>query len=184
MSEAQKKIQPGDTVHVLTTISVPTGDIFAGSFMPERGTEFEVSAAMIEAARDRLGNPGWPALVHDEDGQLAKWGKVVFRAGPAPADLQRWTFGDPAWEEAREIARRAAHAETDPHRRAAALRLVHETYGAAPSTSKHTPAPRESYWAKQAEEQQARRILDGRRVTKSHYSGEDDFMFPAPNDGA
>ncbi len=132
-------VQDGDVIHAVSTgLNIPrTASLWGGlpSLSLTRGDRVVVTQAMIEAAIDRHGNPGWTALVHDPQRQIARWGRIHLAPGEPPADMQPWIYGDASWSEQREIARKAAWQEIDPQRRAAALEEVKRKFGPAPTTS-------------------------------------------------
>jgi hypothetical protein len=132
-------VQVGDVIHATATgMHLPrTTSLWGGppALQITRGDRIVVTEELIEASRDRNGNLTWPAMVHDEAAQLRRWGKIHLAPGEPPADMQPWIYGDASWSEAREVSRRAAWAETDPQRRAAALQKVTEVFGAPPTTS-------------------------------------------------
>lgn len=149
---AVRPLAPGDTVHCLKTgTTVHTGGQFmASGVVLTRGDNVVITQALLDANRNRLGEPVGVALAGDPQAQLAKWGELRFALGEAPADLRPWIVGDPNWAEQRERARRAAHRETDPDRRAEALSAVTRIYGAAPVTStSRTLGPDNAYEAQQ-----------------------------------
>jgi hypothetical protein len=166
-------VKPGDEITILTSgISVPSGDWLIGGTVMSRGDVFRVSPEQIAASHDRYGTPGGIMLAGDPEEQIRRWGVQRFHAGRL--DLDPWQRGDETWVEQREIARRAAHAEPDPERRAAALAAVHEKFGAGPSTSTHVPIKENGYWQRKGEEIEARRVRDGQvHRNFSSYSGED-----------
>ncbi|MFC7943088.1 hypothetical protein ACFUPZ_07500 [Microbacterium oxydans] len=132
-------VEAGDVVHATATgMHLPrTTSLWGGlpALPLTRGDRVVVTEEMIAADVDRNGNPGWTALVHDPDRQIARWGRVHLAPGEPPAGMQPWEHGDAEWSEQREIARKAAWSETDPKRRAEALQRVTEVYGAPPTTS-------------------------------------------------
>ena len=138
-NESAPITQAGDIIHAVATgMHLPrTTSLWGGApaVLLVRGQSITVTEDMIEASRDRHGNVTWPAMVHDEAAQLRRWGKIHIAPGEPPANMRPWIHGDPEWSEQREIARKAAWAETDPQRRAAALQRVTEVYGKAPTTS-------------------------------------------------
>lgn len=150
-------VRPADTFHCLTTgATIATGQGFLSTaHITKAGENIIVTQNMIDASYSASGR-SWMALIGDDSAQLAKWGEVRFRLGRAPEHVQTWTqYGDSDWKEQREQARQAAWAEPNPERRAAALRAVHEKFGAAPVTSttiSTTPDPS----IKLAEQQRAR----------------------------
>lgn len=148
----------GDVVHATATgMQLPrTTSLWGGppSLALTRGDRVVVTEEMIAADVDRHGNPGWTALVHDPDRQVARWGRVHLAPGEPPADMQPWEYGDAEWSEQREIARKAAWSETDPQRRAEALQRVNDVYGPPPTTSTITA----TYKMDRAYEEQEARI--------------------------
>lgn len=133
------RVKAGDVVHATATgMHLPrTTSLWGGvpALALTRGDRVVVTEEMIAADVDRNGNPGWTAMVHDPDRQVARWGRVHLAPGEPPADMQPWEYGDAEWSEQREIARKAAWSETDPKRRAEALQRVKQVYGAPPTTS-------------------------------------------------
>jgi hypothetical protein len=138
-ASAAPVVKPGDWVHSVDESGVmlpaSVGIFGTASVNLLRGDEIQVTEEMAAAARDRHGRPGWLALVHDDDAQIAKWGSVRLRPGRAPHTLAPWTYGSPAWSEARETARREAWGLPTAEARTAALAEVQRVYGAAPTTS-------------------------------------------------
>jgi hypothetical protein len=125
---------PGDQIHfVASGLSFAINAQTSGARTSERGMTITVTEALIEAATDRLGH-AWLDLVDDPAGQEARWGKEVFRRGPAPEGMVTWTYGSPEWSLARESARREAWAAPESQR-AEALAEVQRKYGDGPSTA-------------------------------------------------
>ncbi len=125
---------PGDRFHVLVSgFSIHTKPNSFSSSAPvlDRGATVCVTHDLLDAAKDRLGNPGWPALLHDPEGQRARYGDVVIAPGPFPSDAEPWIYGDPTWAEEREQARRNAWAVADPRERNTALAAVEARFGPA-----------------------------------------------------
>lgn len=137
--ESIQLVKVGDVVHATATgMHLPrTTSLWGGvpALALTRGDRIVVTEEMVAADVDRNGNPGWTALVHNPDRQIARWGRVHLAPGEPPADMQPWEYGDAEWSEQREVARKAAWSETDPKRRAEALQRVTEVYGAPPTTS-------------------------------------------------
>lgn len=119
--------------HSLVHVSLPslTPNGIGQTLRP--GSTFRVDHALTEAARDRTGS-SWVDLIDDEPSQLALWGVVRFRRGPAPAELLRPERGSAEWAEAREAARQAAHKIEDEAEKHAALQRVRDEYGPAPTS--------------------------------------------------
>jgi hypothetical protein len=155
-------VQAGDVIHCTDThgIVLPRS---VGAFREPgiqlfRGDTVTVLAEWLEASRDRHGQLGWPAWVHDADEQVRRFGHVRLAPGPAPLGMEKWLPGDSTWREERETARRAAWGEPDPARRSAALAEVQRRYGDGPVTStitrvERTPSERQA-------EAQAERIRE------------------------
>lgn len=152
------RVKAGDVVHATATgMHLPrTTSLWGGvpALALTRGDRVVVTEEMIAADVDRNGNPGWTAMVHDPDRQVARWGRVHIAPGEPPAGMQPWERGDSEWSEQRELARKAAWAETDPQRRAAALQRVNDVYGPPPTTSTITA----TYKMDRAYEEQEARI--------------------------
>lgn len=138
-SDTPPVVKVGDVVHATATgMQLPrTTSLWGGppALLLTRGDRIIITEELIEASRDRNGNVTWPTMVHDEAAQLRRWGKIHLAPGEPPEGMQPWERGSADWAEQREIARKAAWAEVDPQRRAAALQRVTEVYGAAPTTS-------------------------------------------------
>jgi hypothetical protein len=132
---------PGDQFHVLVsgfTIHTKPNSFTSTAAVLDRGATVTVTDDLIEASRDRFGNLGWPAILHDPEAQVRRWGRVHIAPGPAPAGLQRWEYGDARWADDRARARATAWAETDPDERARKLGELERVYGPAALTSKTT----------------------------------------------
>lgn len=132
--------KPADEIHFLESgrvipLTLPEEFIGTGGHITTRGETVVVTDRMLRAAVDRFGRPGWPALVHDEAAQIARYGSVWVRAGRAPEDMDSWLPGTPEWSEAREQARREAHQLPTEQQRADALAEVARRFGAPPVTS-------------------------------------------------
>lgn len=127
--------QVGDVVHFLRSgfsvpQSLPSEWIGGPGVLPmRRGDELTVTERHVAAARDRLGGPGWLALVHDVAEQRRRWGHVVIAPGPAPEGLEPWIVGDRDWALARENAMQAAGAIGDSYERQAAIQRVQQRFG-------------------------------------------------------
>jgi len=143
-ASARRIPAPGETIHVLRSgLLVHTGE---GSLMSgravilDRGQTFTVTSAMIDAMRDRHGSldSSWLSLVYDDDAQIARYGEVIVRPGPAPEDLRPWVHGGPEWQVARDAARRRAWALPSEAEQHAALAEGEREYGPARSTSQTT----------------------------------------------
>lgn len=129
-------------------------NLFAGvSEISRRGQTLTLTDEMLAAS------PWISRYLGDDDAQLDRWGVVRIAPGPFPDDASRWVHGSPGWAEAREVARKAAWAETDPTRREAARAAVEREFGPAPTTSTSRDIP-EHYTERQAREQ-AERIARG-----------------------
>ena len=128
----------GEQVHFLKSgRSIPQslpGEFGGGAHLTRRGETITITDRLIDAAKDRLGGPGWIGLVYDEDAQIERFGAVWMRPGPAPTDLEPWEHGRAEWEQAREQARRVAWAEDDPEIRAQKVREHRERFGALPTS--------------------------------------------------
>lgn len=130
-TEPLKLPKAGDQVHFLESghmIPAPGGS-GAISHSMRRGQTITLTSDLIEAARDREGNPGWPASVYDP---ACEW----VQPGPAPQGMSPWSPGDPEEVEERERRRKAAWAETDDERRRNALQAVVDEFGPATPTSR------------------------------------------------
>ncbi|MDD7929884.1 hypothetical protein [Microbacterium thalli] len=125
----------GEQVHALVTgTTLATGGPYGGTVLT-RGQTFTITDAMLELSKNRFGQYSGVALVHDPEAQIEKYGEVRFAPGPAPADLDPWTYGSAEWRVAREQARREAWALPTEDARRAALAEVQRRFGAAPDTA-------------------------------------------------
>ncbi len=124
-------VRPGESVHVLVPLNVKVKPGFhSSSMLLDRSATFVLTADLIQAQRDRFGKlADWLLLLGDDDAQIARFGEVWTRPGPAPADLRRWVVGDASWRDERAKARAAAWAQPDPVERDRRLRKVNETFG-------------------------------------------------------
>jgi hypothetical protein len=128
-------VQIGERIHFLLDglmyRTTPAREGGAPTLVSERRVEEVVTTEFREAATD--GRGCWLDL--DDDGQLARWGKIYFARGPVPDDLTWWTPGTVDEDFARDTALTTAHAIVDPDEKAAALREVRRQFG-TPVTSK------------------------------------------------
>ena len=102
----------------------------------EYGSELTITPELVQANTDRVGNCPLLDLLDDDEAQARRWGKVMVRRGPWPADLSRIERGSLQWDDAREAARQKAWKIDDPNDRARALAQVKEHYGPQPTTSR------------------------------------------------
>lgn len=131
--------QPGDEVTcAVSGVTINTGQFtMGGGVVLERGQTFVLTSAMIEASRDRSGEPTWTALIHDPAAQIEKWGCVRFLLGRH--DLEPWTArGDARWELEHRRATDAARSIVDVDARADALAKVRERFGEKPASTSYT----------------------------------------------
>jgi hypothetical protein len=130
-------LKPGDQFHFLASgVLFATSTSFSGANeVSRRGATVTVTEALIEASKDRHGRDSWLDLVDDQEGQRARFSKVVFSRGPAPAGLSPWTPDSPEQQEAHDLARAAAYAIPEGSDRRAALAEVVAVFG-RPSTSR------------------------------------------------
>ncbi len=122
----------GDVIHFRSSMSVAIGGNDDGRVF-HRGEELVLTADIIEASKDRLGN-SWLDL--DPSEQVKRYGKQVWGTGPVPEDIDFYnTPGDRASRDiARIRARDAAAAISDPVQRQAAWEAVRDEFG-TPVTS-------------------------------------------------
>lgn len=139
--EGPRVAQVGETIHAVRSgFSVPQSlpdELWGGpgNLPLTRGDELVITERHVEAARNRLGQPGWLALVHNPDEQVRRWGHVVIVPGPRPVGMEPWVRGDRDWSEARERAMLAAGALGDPHERADAIAAVNARFGGPPASN-------------------------------------------------
>lgn len=169
---ARRIPSPGEQVHALRSgliLHLGGGGQFSSrSVTLERGRTFTITAALLDANRDRHGSldSSMLSLVHDPEAQRARYGDVMLAPGPAPDDMRPWVYGGPEWEVARDTARRRAYALPSEAERRDALAAVEREYGAARSTSQTTriiaPGTHPTERAAAAQAEQIRRgIVDG-----------------------
>ncbi|MCI9856774.1 hypothetical protein [Microbacterium proteolyticum] len=142
IEELEQQRTPGEVLEVgavfhavQTGLTIPrTASIWGGEppIVTRRGSSYTFTEGMRRAAINRLGEPGWPALVRDPEAQVRRWGRQYLADGPAPADLPSWTPGSPEWAEQRSIAHAAAMAQPSPEQRSSALAEVQRTFGTPP----------------------------------------------------
>ncbi|WAB80800.1 hypothetical protein OVN18_09500 [Microcella daejeonensis] len=140
----------GDVVHCVQSGLTAFGGVLV------RGQEITLTAAMIEGTLDRDGSSFLDRELSRPDGRLQKG---AWPGGPT------WTAGSVEEAEARERDRKVAWAEPNPVRRAAALRQVEATYGAALPTSRTLGAGTSN--EVQIADQRSRMSSQGRLVTRS-----------------
>lgn len=132
--------EPGDTITVAmsgVTISLGGTMLGGGGVVLNRGDVFTLTSPMIEASRDRSGEPTWPALIHDPAAQVEKWGHVRFILGRA--EIEPWAApGDATWELHHRRAMDAARSIVDADARADALAGVRERFGEKPVSTSYT----------------------------------------------
>lgn len=131
----------GEVVHfVRSGFSVPQSlpsELFGGpgNLPMTRGDQLTITQRHVDAARDRLGGPGWLGLVFAPEAQIRRFGHVVIVPGPAPAGLEPWLREDRDWSDARERAMLAAGALGDPQQRADAIAAVNARFGPPPASN-------------------------------------------------
>ena len=123
-------------IHFLSAISFVTGvGYHTSGGSASYGDEIFLTEELRSLNTNRVGFCFFD-LIDDEAGQVAKWGKVVFRRGPWPAGKSRLLPGSSEWNEAREAARIEAHRIENEAARKAALAKVTQEWGPAPVTSR------------------------------------------------
>lgn len=133
-NDGPRALSVGETFHALAdglTIGTTT-QLFGGTpaIITRRASTYTMTADMLDASKNKLGAIGWPALVHDEQAQLRRWGKVYLAPGPAPAEMESFLPGGREANEARENAMLTAGQIADPHERRAAIERVKARFGA------------------------------------------------------
>lgn len=134
-----RSAQPGDEVTCAASgVTIHTGQFsMGGGVVLSRGDVFVLTSPMIEASRDRSGEPTWTALIHDPAAQIEKWGCVRFLLGRH--DLEPWAApGDARWELEHRKATDAARSIVNPDERAAALAQIRERFGQKPVSTSYT----------------------------------------------
>lgn len=131
--------QPGDTITVAVSgVTINTGQFsMGGGVVLTRGDHFILTSAMVEASRDRNGEPTWPSIIHDEEAQRQKWGQVRFMLGRH--EIEPWAVpGDALWELHNRRALDAARSIVDADARAEALAKVRDRFGQKPVSTSYT----------------------------------------------
>lgn len=127
---------PGDVLHFLvdglTHPRLNSGQVHHG--VSRRGSDLVLTDRVIEATRDRNGDT-WLDLLHDEAGQIAKFGRVVMAAGPAPAEMLP-ERGSVEFEELYREAYSAAVGIENGAERRQALDAVSARFGPRGATSR------------------------------------------------
>lgn len=131
------KLKPGDQIHwrrsgIIYRISESS---HAASEISQRGAALTITPAIIAASADRNGAHSWLDLVDDAEGQVRRWGSLVFARGPMPAEMTLYTPGTTEADVAYSERRTAAWAVTDPQARAEALAALKAEFG-SPTTSR------------------------------------------------
>ena len=132
-------VEPPARVHFLGPLALVTRLSAGGlgdGIVTRYGQELDVTEQLVLANTDRNGRCALVELVDDPEGQVDRYGRVMYARGSWPAGRSRLEPGSDAAEDARESARRTAHSIQDASQRAAALAAVNRTYGPAPTTSR------------------------------------------------
>jgi hypothetical protein len=119
---------PGESAHWLVTGQTHLKSSGNTGAISQRGASFTIDAAFIEQNTDRFGR-SWVNDLHNPNGQIARWGRVVFAPGPAPEGMDSFTLGSVEVDFARDDARRAALAIPDARERQMALKAVTAKFG-------------------------------------------------------
>lgn len=121
------KATEGVKIHFLASGMTVAGRVW------RRGDELLITQDIRAACTDRH---GFCVLDLTADEQVERFGRVHWRPGVWPEGQSRLEPGSPEWQDAREAARRGAHAIQNEQERVAALRRVTEEYGPAGPTSR------------------------------------------------
>ncbi len=132
--DGPRVLKVGETFHAIhdgLTIAT-TVQLFGGSpaIITRRAQSYVVTEDMLEASKNKFGEIGWPALVHDADAQRRRWGTVYLAPGAAPAEMESFLPGGREANEARENAMLTAGQIADPYERGAAIKRVKARFGA------------------------------------------------------
>jgi hypothetical protein len=127
-----KKISDGERFHwLVNNISYRTANTLSGATaQSQRGQTITMAPSLREASLDRNGNSFYD-LIHDEPGQLARFGKLIFAPNEAPADLSPWTPQTYEEDAAREAQRARVNLMPDGSEKVAALAEIRKTFRAA-----------------------------------------------------
>lgn len=131
------EVEPGETMHFnVWGLPYALSEVLgAAGALSDPTVEVAVTEEFISANTDRNGD-SWLSLLHDEDGQIQRFGRVIMEAGPPPSDVVRSEPGSLAHERERAEAFHAARAVPDRRAREAAVRRAEERYGSPPGTSR------------------------------------------------
>jgi hypothetical protein len=119
----------GTQIHFLTT-----GRLYAAkvgiryeSKMAHRGETLEITPALWEAS---LNSKGESWIARSEEDQIAKYGEIWHKPGPAPEGMSWWDPSNSAEKQiAYDAARKAAYDNPDDEKRAIALAKIQKTFG-------------------------------------------------------
>lgn len=159
MTTKTRPLKAGDRIHILAA----RGVLLFGLAL-RRGDELEVTQAQLDSSRDRL-DRSWCDDV-SENAQRDRWGEVRIGLGPWPEDTPKLVPGSVEHAEAREAARRAAWAITNPEERAAALQRVSEDYGPLGATSRTVGGPTDPALRAAADEERDRRRAEAAKAPR------------------
>lgn len=100
------------------------------SRMVVRGETIELTPEMIELSRDRHGVSHF-RLLDDEQEQVRRWGKIYYRRGACPPEVQWWNSPDSTGDRkyARDLAFQEAELIRDPVAKYEAHKAIREKFG-------------------------------------------------------
>ncbi|PXA67479.1 hypothetical protein [Cryobacterium arcticum] len=114
-------LKPADQIHFVEsglTLIVEGQRSVPHAISTHRGQTVTISQALLDANKNRFGEC-WLDL--DADAQIKRYGREMFRRGPAPEGMPAYTSGSVEESIARDKAR--AQADTLPHDQRAAAHL-------------------------------------------------------------
>lgn len=109
--------------------TLPAVTDYAAGSVVAYGSEFNVSAAMLAASRDRNGHSNLITALRSVDEQLRQFAEVKFKRGCWPPDTMRSLPGSVERLMALSDERRSAQSIRDPDVRAETLRSLRIKYG-------------------------------------------------------
>lgn len=101
----------------------------------EYGDELAITPEFRQANLDRNGHC-WLDMIDNEDAQISRWGRVMFRRGPWPEGQLRFERGSVRWETAYTDAIRQAWKIEDDVESARRRREIRALFGPPLPTSK------------------------------------------------
>lgn len=100
------------------------------SRMVVRGETLELTPEMIDVSRDRNGVSHF-TLLDDEQEQVRRWGKIYYRRGACPPEVQWWNSPDSTADRkyARDVELQEANLIRDPVLKFERMKEIKEKFG-------------------------------------------------------